>query len=121
MGPVGPVIPRFKPKHVRAGLAVELRDEHQHSGVEFLGRRGFVATGLDRHFIDFGKQLSCQGRQVFRLPKRAGAANGDDLGPERSMHVGDLARYELQEEHIGMVLRSIIDLKDLLSTRVCPP
>jgi hypothetical protein len=24
------------------------------------------------------------------------------------MHVGDLARYELHEEHIGMVLQSII-------------
>src|SRR6516165_5818260 len=90
MSAVGPVIPGFKPAHMRAGLAVKLRAEYQHSGVEFAGRRSFLAAGLDRCFIDGGQQLSCCGRQVIHLPRLASAADGDDLRPERPMDISDL-------------------------------
>ena len=90
MSPVGPVIPGFKLAHMRAGLAVKLCAEYQHSGVEFAGRHSFLAAGLNLRFIDGGQQLSCCGRQVIHLPRVAGAADGDNLRSERPMDISDL-------------------------------
>ena len=59
--------------------------------------------------------------QAPELPGLTGDSDGDDGGPEPSMHVGVLSGNELGYDHAGVVIQSVDNFVDVVSARVRPP